>query len=84
VSICEISAGNGVTGKLGVAGGGNADAVLQACNAGSISSAPSLQGCQFLGVVMGVFLLFCGVLQSPCRFAFCSFLRLLCLGYSQF
>ncbi|BDB69145.1 hypothetical protein Cthiooxydans_15570 [Comamonas thiooxydans] len=42
VLICEISAGSGVTGKLGVAGGCAADVVLQACNAGSISSAASL------------------------------------------
>ncbi|WP_162989573.1 hypothetical protein [Comamonas sp. lk] len=84
VLICEISAGSGVTGKLGIAGGGGADAVLQACNAGSISSAARLQSRQFLRVVMGVFLLSCGVLQSPCGFHFCSSLCLLCLGYSLF
>ncbi|WP_155293313.1 hypothetical protein [Comamonas testosteroni] len=80
VLICEISAGSGVTGKLGVTGGGGSDVVLQACNAGSISSAASLQGCELLRVVMGVFLLSCGVLQSPCGFDFHSSLRLLCLG----
>ncbi|MEN2388060.1 hypothetical protein [Comamonas sp. A7-5] len=42
VPICEISAGSGVTGKLGVAGCSAPDVVLQACNAGSISSAASL------------------------------------------
>ncbi|WP_172415243.1 hypothetical protein [Comamonas thiooxydans] len=42
VLICEISAGSGVTGKLCVAGCRTADVVLQACNAGSISSATSL------------------------------------------
>ncbi|WP_415794955.1 hypothetical protein [Comamonas aquatilis] len=84
VLICKISAGSGVTGKLGVAGDGGADAVLQACNASSISSAARLQSGQFLRVVMGVFLLSCGVLQSPCGFNFCSSLCLLRLGYSLF
>ncbi|WP_230957856.1 hypothetical protein, partial [Comamonas testosteroni] len=66
------------------AGSGAPDVVLQACNAGSISSAASLQGGEFLRVVMGVFLLSCGVLQSPCGFDFHSSLRLLCLGYGLF
>ncbi|EXU79470.1 hypothetical protein AX13_05000 [Comamonas aquatica DA1877] len=84
VLICEISAGSGVTGNLGVLGGGGAQVVLQACNAGSISSAASFQPLDFLGVCMGVVLLRCGVLQSPCRFGFCSCLRLLCLGQCLF
>ena len=84
VLICEISAGSGVTGKLGVASGGAADIVLQACNAGSISSARSFQRSELLGVFMGVFLLSCGVLQSPCGFGFHSSLRLLRLGYGLF
>ncbi len=72
VLICEISAGSGVTGKLGVAGGGTADVVLQACNTGSISSAASLQAGHFLRVVMGVFLLGATVLKHGGRFGFCS------------
>ncbi len=80
VLICKMSAGSGVTGSLGVPGGGGAQVVLQACNAGSISSAASFQVLDFLGVGMGVFLLFGSVLQSPCRFCFCSLLRLLRLG----
>lgn len=84
VLICEISAGSGVTGSLGMLGGGGAQVVLQACNAGSISSAASFQPLDFLGVCMGVVLLRCGVLQSPCRFDFCSLLHLLCLGQCLF
>ncbi|MFN3731285.1 hypothetical protein [Comamonas testosteroni] len=72
VLICEISAGSGVTGKLGVAGGSAPDVVLQACNAGSISSTASLQAGQFLRVVMGVFLLGGAMLKSGIRFDFCS------------
>jgi len=79
VLICEISAGSCVAGSLGMLGGGGAQVVLQACNAGSISSAASFQPLDFLGVCMGVVLLRCGVLQSPCRFGFCSLLRLLSL-----
>ena len=80
VLICKMSADSGVAGSLGVLGGGGAQVVLQACNAGSISSAASFQRLNFLGVGMGVVLLLCGVLQSPCRFCFCSFLRLSCLS----
>ena len=72
VLICEISAGSGVTGKLGVTGGGGTDAVLQACNAGSISSAASLQFCQCLCVVMGVVLLGSAVPEYFNCFLFCS------------
>lgn len=82
VLICEISAGSGVTGKLGVTGGGGADVVLQACNAGSISSAASLQTGHFLRVVMGVFLLGSTVRYHGFRFLFCSYLRLLGLRCS--
>ncbi|MCT9812404.1 hypothetical protein N0K08_17310 [Acidovorax sp. Be4] len=57
VLICEISRGSGVTGKLGVAGGGSADVVLQACNAASISGTGSLKIAKRLGKVMGVVLL---------------------------
>ena len=81
VSICEISAGSGVTGKLCVAGGGSADGVLQACNAGSVSSAASFQFCHFLRVVMGVVLLVVGMLQQRARFVFRGRLRLLCLRH---
>ncbi|RDI10967.1 hypothetical protein DFO48_105483 [Comamonas sp. AG1104] len=77
VLICEISAGSGVIGKLGVAGGGPPDVVLQACNAGSISNAASLQAGHFLRVVMGVFLLSCTVRDHGFRFLFDSCLRLL-------
>ena len=84
VLICEISAGSGVTGKLGVTGGGTADVVLQACNAGSISSAASLQGRQFLGVVMGVVLLGSAVFDDCVCFLFCSCLRLLGLRCGLF
>ncbi|MDH1472955.1 hypothetical protein N5F13_00470 [Comamonas thiooxydans] len=84
VLICEISAGSGVTGKLGAPGGGTADVVLQACNAGSISSAASLQGGELLRVVMGVFLLGSAMLHHGLRFLFCSFLHLLSLGRSRF
>ncbi|KGG90844.1 hypothetical protein P245_15460 [Comamonas thiooxydans] len=77
VLICEISAGSGVTGKLGVAGCSAPDVVLQACNAGSISSAPSLQAGHFLRVVMGVFLLGGTVLEHGNRLLFSSCLRLL-------
>jgi hypothetical protein len=84
VLICEISAGSGVTGKLGVAGGRAPDVVLQACNTSSISSADSLQAGHFLRVVMRVFLLSCGVLQSPCGFDFHSSLRLLRMSCSLF
>ena len=72
VPICEISAGSGVTGKLGVAGGGGTDAVLQACNADSISSATSFQSGQFLRVVMGVVLLGRAMPKHGRRFLFCS------------
>ena len=72
VLICEISAGSGVTGKLGVTGGGGTDAVLQACNTGSISSAASLQFCQCLCVVMGVVLLGSAVPEYFNCFLFCS------------
>ncbi|KWT64779.1 hypothetical protein APV28_5014 [Comamonas testosteroni] len=72
VLICEISAGNGVTGKLGVAGSRSADVVLQACNADSISSAPSLQAGHFLRVVMGVFLLGSAVRDHGGSFVFRS------------
>ena len=84
VLICEISAGSGVTGKLGVAGGSGADVVLQACNAGSISSAASFQSCELLRVIMGVFLLGSAVGDHGSRFLFCSCLRLLCLHLSLF
>ena len=77
VLICEISAGSGVTGKLGVAGGRGADVVLQACNAGSISSAASLQAGHFLRVVMGVFLLGGTMSHHGFRFLLGSCLRLL-------
>lgn len=80
VPICEIPAGSGVAGKLGAAGGGGADVVLQACNAGSISSAASLQGGEFAGVVMGVFLLCGGVPQPRCCCGFRGLLRLPGLG----
>ena len=76
VLICEISAGSGVTGKLGVAGGCAPDVVLQACNAGSISSAASLQAGHFLRVVMGVFLLSSAVLNHGFGFLLGSCLRL--------
>ncbi len=79
--ICEISAGSGVTGKLGVAGRGGADGVLQACNAGSVSSAASFQQRQFLRVVMGVVLLIAGMLQQRTRFVLCGSLRLLRLRH---
>lgn len=82
--ICEISAGSGVTGKLGAPGGGGADVVLQACNAGSISSAASFQGGELLRVVMGVVLLRGRVVNHGNRFLFCSCLRLLCLRLSLF
>ena len=72
VLICETSAGSGVTGKLGVAGGGGTDAVLQACNADSISSATSFQSGQFLRVVMGVVLLGRAMPKHGRRFLFCS------------
>ena len=72
VLICKISAGSGVACSLGVLGGGGAEVVLQACNAGSISSAASFQQLDFLGVCMGVILLPCGVPQESCRFGFCS------------
>ena len=84
VLICEISAGSGITGKLGVTGCGTADVVLQACNAGSISSAASLQSCHFLRVFMGVVLLRGRVVNHGSRFLFCSCLRLFCLRCSLF
>ncbi|WP_187427986.1 hypothetical protein [Comamonas sp. Z3] len=77
VLICEISAGSGVTGKLGVAGSRAADVVLQACNTGSISSAASLQAGHFLRVVMGVFLLGSAVLNYGLCFLLEGCLRLL-------
>ena len=77
VLICETSAGSGVTGKLGVAGRGAADVVLQACNAGSVSSAASLQRGKLLRVVMGIYLLGGPVIKHGSRFDFCSCLRLL-------
>ncbi|WP_162989559.1 hypothetical protein [Comamonas sp. lk] len=76
VLICEISTGSCVTCSLGVAGGGCADIVLQACNAGSISSAPSLKPSHFLRVVMGVSLLGSSVCDHGICFLFCSCLRL--------
>ena len=82
--ICEISAGSGVTGKLGAPGGAGADVVLQACNAGSISSAASFQGGELLRVVIGVVLLRGCVVKNDSRFLFCSFLRFLCLRLSLF
>ncbi|MBL5979653.1 hypothetical protein JAO85_20455 [Comamonas sp. NyZ500] len=84
VLICEISAGSGVTGKLGVAGGSAPDVVLQACNAGSVNSAPSLQAGHFFRVVMGVFLLGSAVLNHGLCFFFCSSLRLLSLSSRSF
>ena len=84
VLICEISAGSGVTGKLGVAGRGAADVVLQPCNADSVSSAASLQRGKLLRVVMGVFLLGGPVIKHSSRFNFCSSLRFLRLRYSLF
>lgn len=63
VLICEMAAGSGVTGSLGVLGGSGAQVVLQACNAGSISSAARFQRLYGLGVGMGVVLLRSGVLQ---------------------
>ena len=84
VLICEISAGSGVTGKLGVAGGRAANVVLQACNAGSVSSAASLQRGKLLRVVMGVFLLGGPVIKHSSRFNFCSSLRFLRMRYSLF
>jgi hypothetical protein len=77
VSICEISAGSGVTCSLDVAGGGGTYVALQACNANSVSSAASLKSLELLRVVMDVFLLSCGVLQQRARFVFCSSFRLL-------
>lgn len=82
--ICKISAGSGITGSPGLAGGSAPDVVLQACNADSISSAANFQSGQFLHVVMGVALLIGGVLQQRTRFVFCSCLRFLCLRYSLF
>ena len=84
VLICEISAGSGVTGKLGVAGRGAADVVLQPCNADSVSSAASLQRGKLLRVVMGVFLLGGPVIKHSSRFNFCSSLRFLRMRYSLF
>lgn len=84
VLICKTSAGSGVTGKLGVTGGRAPDVVLQACNAGSISSAPSLQAGHFLRVVMGVLLLGSAMLHHGRRFVFCSYLRLFCSDLSLF
>ncbi|WP_312588221.1 hypothetical protein [Comamonas terrigena] len=82
--ICEISAGSGVTGKLGVAGRGGADVALQACNTGSINSAASFQLRQFSRVVMGVVLLVVGMLQQRTRFVFRGRLRLLRLRHVLF
>lgn len=84
VLICEISAGSGVTGSLGIAGCGTTDVVLQPGNTGSINSAASFQFCQFLRVVMGVLLLGSAVLNNGICFLFCSCLRFLCLGLSLF
>ena len=72
VLICKMSAGSGVAGSLGVGGGSGAQVVLQACNAGSISSAASFQPLNFLGVCMGAVLLPCSMLQESCGFCFCS------------
>ena len=83
VSICEISAGSGITCSLGVSGGGGAEVALQACNANSISSAAGLQGLELLRVVMGVFLLGSAVLNYGLRFLFCICLRLLSLRRSR-
>ena len=84
MSICEISAGSGVTCSLGAAGGGGAEVALQACNANSVSMAASFQLRQFLRVAMVVFLLSGGVLQQRTRFVFCSSLRFLGLRYLCF
>ncbi|WP_057093038.1 hypothetical protein KV708_19680 [Comamonas thiooxydans] len=84
VLICEISAGSGITGKLGVAGCCAPDVVLQACNAGSVSSAASLQTGQFLRVVMGVFLLSSAMLGHGHRFLFGICLRSVSLRRSRF
>lgn len=79
VLICETSAGSGVTGSLDVLGCCSAQLLLQACNAGSVSSAASFQPLDFLGVGMGVFLSVSRMVEQGSRLDFCSLLRLLCL-----
>lgn len=66
--IDKISAGCGITAKLGIE-----DVALQACNAGS-SSGDSHQGSQFLRVFMGVLLLGSTASEHGGRFALNSFL----------